>query len=208
MEPRHRRTLLVVAGAGWLVVGCSAFGSPAPATPEVAQAAVPAPAAPRAQADASTSLLKPGGRVRVHSTADDDEVEGVFVGADATTLRILDDEDVVTLKRQAIRRIEVVSAGPRPSNGKRVAIGSLIGAAAGLGAGGMTAYVLAGGVSGDPDYNAAPALLIGVAAGATVGGLIAHATRGPGWTELPLERVQVSIAPTRRGVHAALSIRF
>jgi hypothetical protein len=103
----------------------------------------------------------------------------------------------------------LVVSGRGPTNGRRLAIGSLIGAAGGLSAGGLAAYALAGGVSGDPNYNAAPPILIGVAVGATVGGLIGHATRGPAWTEVPLDRVRVSILPTRRrGIDVAVAIRF
>ena len=214
MGSTPRLSLLLTVAAGWLLVESTAVWAGASSAAEGSTAAeAEAAGSPRASQEAgSTSptvaLPQPGSRVRVYTVGDDDEREGVFVGADGTSLRILQDGEVVTVKRDIVRHMEVATAESRPTNGKRIAIGSLIGGAAGLGIGGTAAYVLAGGVSGDPNYNAVPAILVGVAAGAAVGGLIAHATRGRGWSEVPLARVQLGILPTRRGVHVALAIRF
>jgi hypothetical protein len=221
VERTHGRSLLRTAvAAGSILLGWStAWAAPDPESGATAEDVTavrtaeatrsPRPSQVRNDPRLAAVLLQPGTRVRVYPAGEDDEREGVFVGADETSLRIQDDEEVVTVNRDAIRRVEVAAAGRRPTNGKRIAIGSLIGAGCGLSAGAGAAYVLAGGVSGDPNYNAAPPILTGVAIGAAVGGLIAHATRGLGWTEVPIDRVQVIVLPTRRaGVHAVLAIRF
>jgi len=195
MESKQRTMRVLAVAAGWVLL----------ASP-VAWAAAPGPET--GTASTAGMQLQPATRVRI-SVAGDYEHEGLFLSVDEDVFRILEDEDVITVTRKSIRRIEMVMPGPRPTRGKRIAIGSLIGAGAGLGSGGLAAYVLAGGVSGDPDYNAAPPIVTGVVLGALVGGVIAHATRGPGWTELPLDRLQVSVLPASQGgVRAALAIRF
>ncbi len=221
MERTHGRSLLRTVAAGSVLLGCSVAwaAAPGPESGAAAEGVTPVPTAEATRSPRTSQLpsdpdragvpLPPGTRVRVYPAGEDDEREGVLVGADETSLRIRDDGEVVTVKRHTIRRIDVATPGRRPTKGKRIAIGSLIGAGGGLSAGATAAYVLAGGVSGDPDYNAAPPILTGVAIGAAVGGLIAHATRGLGWTEVPIDRVQASVLPTRRGgVHAAVAIRF
>jgi hypothetical protein len=221
VERTHGCSLLRMVAAGSVLLGCTAAWAASPG-PESGAATAgftavqtadstlsPRTSLPASDPDRAAVPLQPGTRVRVHLAGEDGEREGVFLGVDETSLRILEDDVVVTLKRHTIRRIDAATASRGPTSRKRIAIGSLIGAGAGLSAGGIAAYLLAGGVSGDPDYNATPALLTGVAIGTVVGGAIAHATRGPGWTEVRIDRVQVSVLPTRGGgVRAALAIRF
>ena len=62
-----------------------------------------------------------------------------------------------------------------------------------------------------PNADVVGALLLGgVALGAGFGALIAHGTRGPAWTEVPLERVHVGLLPAvgRRGFGLTLAVGF
>lgn len=41
-----------------------------------------------------------------------------------------------------------------------------------------------------------------------IGALIGHFIKGDRWVELPLDKVRVSIGPSRRGLGVSLSVRF
>lgn len=219
---------LTLVAAAWLVVGhaleSAADQGPASETAAESQAAAGAteasgPTAPRRQqsdADDSATLVRPGIKVRVHTKApgqDEEELQGTFVGGDDSSFRVREeDEDrVITVRRSTVLRIEVASEKPAPTSKRRIAIGAGIGAASGLGAGGLLGFIYVGGVSGDANREPGARVIMGASAvvGAALGAMIAHRTRGPAWTDVVPDRVRVSVAPTaRRGVKVAFAVRF
>lgn len=227
MKPRRSCALVVIFAAGWLVVGLAAAGAAAQQEPETAvvpQSGTPPSESPeqeiqpeRENPARATSLPLAGRTVRLFlflTKKDDDDweegLEGTLVGADEDSLRVRHDDRVLTLPRKKIRRLEVAPEGPKPVNPRRLCAGAGIGVGAGLGAGAIAAYALAGGISGDPDADVVGPLLIGGVLGAGIGALLAHETRGPAWTEVPLERVHVGLLPAvgRRGLGLTLVVGF
>lgn len=229
MEPRTRSALVIMLAVGWLVVGFTAVDAAATQETETvvvghvaAEATTPSAvsweqATRREPADpaGAMSLLLPGRKVRVYLlSADDDDdeaqMEGTLVDADENSLRIRDDDRVITVPRHTIRRIEVATGGRKRTDWGRLAAGAGIGVGPGLGAGWFAGFVLAGGVSGDPKADVTGKILLGGALGAGIGALIAHATQGPEWTDVPLERVHVSLLPAvgRRGFGLTLAVGF
>jgi hypothetical protein len=160
-----------------------------------------------AQEQAGTiSPVTVGSRVRVQApTFPKGQVEGLVMQMDDKSLLVsADDRIPVRLSRQDITRIEV-STGRKRQWLKGLMIGTSIG-----GVLGALADVTPAGSYCDFCVNSkGEAVAYGALGGAVWGAGIGALFKADHWNSVPLERVRVSLAPTRgRGVRLSASVAF
>ncbi len=227
---KRKTGIVIMLAVGWLLVGhVAAFAAaptqarePAPASqaPSLEATGVLNPSFARQEqreAEAPAGLVKPGSKVRVYSlfsVADDDDedmrLEGILLGADETSLRIRHQDRVITLPRNTIRSIDVDTKKRAGVSVRRLAIGAGIGAGAGFfGGWASTGCSVVNCPSKEAGQQVSSRIRVGTFVGAAIGAVVGHATRGSTWTEVPLERVRVSLSPTGwHGFRLALSVGF
>jgi hypothetical protein len=127
--------------------------------------------------------------------------------ADSVSLRLLDGGYLNAWPLASVTRLEV-SRG-RKSNG---GTGALYGFMAGFGVGAIWGGIAGEGYMGDAHISAAGSVVFGglyVGAIGAIGGLLVGTfIKTDRWEEVPLDRLQVSLAPQRNGVSFGLRIAF
>jgi hypothetical protein len=169
-------------------------------------------AAPCAAQDPS---LGPGVRVRLSVAASRDQLKGTVQALDRDTLSVIsDDRQLVKVPRASITRLET-GWGRKGNARKGLIIGGLIGVGGGL----LVCGADDDDFFGDFDHStnldtcdgAGEWVALPLFAGAVYGGigaLIGHFIKGDRWVELPLDKVRMSVGPSRRGLGVSLSVRF
>ncbi len=166
------------------------------------------------RADQSTRIA-PGNWVRVttatEATGKLTTIQGVVEAVDETTL-VLRGSPPIAIPRQAITSLDLRKRGSRKGAG--LLIGALAGGAIGYGIGAATSGPgCQGGETGLAhlctldDVGKPVGAFLGAAGGAILGLVLAPGAR---WERnLPLDRVQVSLGPTRgRGIRLSVSLAF
>jgi len=157
------------------------------------------------QAQAATTTLAPGTRVRVHQGVE--SLTGTLVSLDSAALVIATGKDTVTAPRASITALEV-STGTKSHAGK----GALIGLGAGLVTGVVVGIAASGSDNGDFfDFSAGEWAvgvgLTGAAIGAGVGAIVGAGIHSDRWTPVVLPAVGLRGSGDRR-VAIGLRIRF
>jgi hypothetical protein len=161
------------------------------------------------------SPLGPGVRVRLSVVASRDLLKGTVQALDDDVLSVIsDDHQLVKIPRASITRLET-GWGRKGNARKGLIIGGLIGVGGGL----LVCATDDDDFFDDFDDNTnlstcdgagewiAVPLLTGAAYGG-IGALIGHFIKSDRWVELPLDKVRVSIGPSRRGLGLSLSVLF
>lgn len=162
------------------------------------------PAEAPAQEPPAASPVTVGTKVRIRApSVAKGRVEGMVLEIDEKSLLIGVSKDRVPLRvpRQAITQLDV-NAGQRG----RVLKGMIIGA--GVGAASFTALLASTDLGPDSgDY--AGAVGIGAVGGGILGAGIGALIKTDRWSPVPLDRVRLSLGPTRgRGIALSLSVGF
>jgi hypothetical protein len=166
--------------------------------------------------------LGPGVRVRVTVAASRDSLKGTVQSLDQAMLSVIsDDRQLVKIPRTTITRLE--TGWGRKGNARK---GLIIGGLVGLGSG-LAACAIAEGSHHefddffdddfydddfyDDDCSGGEWVGIPLLAGATWGGigaLIGHFIKSDRWVEMPIDKINVAIGPSDRGLGVAVSLRF
>jgi hypothetical protein len=170
-----------------------------------------------ARSEEGPSSLAPGQRLRLTAVAPG-PFTGVTVGTlgrigpDSLTLIGTDIGGAIDLPKSSITRIEV------SHRRRHTRQGLLLGAAVGIAAGAALAsgYSEVGcGPSGGPYANCsysngekAGYVAAGVLVWGSIGAWLGHRIQSDHWSDLPLERLRLSLRPERHGLRAALAISF
>jgi hypothetical protein len=155
-----------------------------------------------AQESFDGSAVLVGSKVRILApTVVGGRLEGIVSQMDDQSLVVLQDNHPWRLPRQAITSLDV-GTGQKRRALKGMFIGAPIGAA--------LIFLVPTGIptrrsASDSLHQAGFGLFLGAAYGAGIGALI----KSERWSRVPLERVRLSVAPTRgRGVGLSLSVGF
>jgi len=168
-------------------------------------------AAPCAAQDPSP--LGPGVRVRLSVAASRDLLKGTVQALDQRVLSVIsDDHQLVQVPRASITRIET-GWGRKGNARKGLIIGGLIGVGGGLLVCGTDdEHPFDGrGTNLDTCDGAGEWITLPLLTGAAYGGLgalIGHFIKSDRWVELPLDKVRMSVGPSRRGLGLSLSVSF
>jgi len=169
-------------------------------------------AAPGAAQDPPS--LGPGIRVRLAVTASRDLLKGTVQALDRDVLSVIsDDHQLVKVPRASITRLET-GWGRKGNARKGLVIGGLIGVGGGLLVCGTDDDNFFEGLNDSTNLSTcdggewvALPLLTGAVYGG-VGALIGHFIKSDRWVELPLDKVRMSVGPSRHGLGLSLSVRF
>ena len=161
------------------------------------------------------AVLQPGTRIRVLSTQlGVHPVVGRLTSIDDGVLRLQTDETSpsMVLTRSSIQRLEV-SLGMQSNADHGAAAGAWIfgvaGAVLGLFAGAMGNLDCEAHCSSSyPILGSAVGGALGVMVGGGLGAAAGATTKSERWQTVEKRKVQLQLAPNRRGLSAALSIRF
>jgi len=158
------------------------------------------------------TLLKPGDRVRITAPGVFDPTGAVtFVAVRADSLVVRRDPNTWSVPIAAITQIEVQRRG-KPNTRRGALIGVLVGGVVGAVVG-YTGYEdecegFGPGPCG-PGVFAVMGVIVGGAAGAVIGALTGALVRPHRWLRVPLEQLDVSVAPQRGGRFAlGFSVTF
>jgi hypothetical protein len=136
--------------------------------------------------------LTVGSKVRLRAPAVG-RIEGIVIGMEDAFLQVrTNDRGPLKVSRDAISEIEV-GVGRR----RRTVKGLFVGAAIGGTTAALAACCSLG--ASNPGSDRAEAIGAGLAWGATLGAATGYFIKSERWTSLPLERVRVSVAASRKG---------
>jgi hypothetical protein len=146
--------------------------------------------------------LTVGSKVRLRAPSVG-RIEGIVIGMEDAFLQVrTDDRGPLKVPRDAITEMKI-GAGRR----RRTVKGLFVGAAIGGTTAGLAACCSLGASTSGSDQ--AQAIGAGLAWGATLGAATGYFIKSERWTSLPLERVRVSVAASRRvGVSVSFGLSF
>jgi len=146
--------------------------------------------------------LTVGSKVRLRGPAVG-RIEGIVIGMEGAFLQVrTDDRGPLRVSRDAITEIKV-GVGRR----RRTVKGLFVGAAIGGTTAGLAVCCSLG--ASNPGSDQAQVIGAGLAWGATIGAATGFLIKSERWTSLPLERVRVSVAASRRvGVSVSFGLSF